>query len=910
MTTAQTRYDAAVRKALDIIAETSDGDRSDKLFRAGVHVGKFAHWQCADPGIAQRLFHEARASGAKDDAIGHIERGIIDGRKSPNAEPAEKVDEKPRETMAELFDRKRISRGVIAAYGIREYQGALYYPVPPMPVERIRFLTKPADMRWRRPGLDGVPVQLPYGLSQLRGGPSDPIYVVNGESGVWAGWTAGLDCVCFCRGEGAAPSETQARALAETGRPIRIVYDLDRPGERGSAKVAAALTAAGCVDVRNLLLPEDLHPGNDFGDLWVKCGADKAAFRALLESLPERGAAVAKPPTEQPDLPTQDLAPVTCDYLNRACPGIPAPKGVKVPYGYIISSEGVHKLPPEDKDDEMPRLICGGPVAVVGYSRDKDLGTMTCTIAYRRPHDPTWYTHECDRATLMEARKVSGLSAVGVPVTSGQAASLVQYFAVSEAALSQAGVAVTVTTSAMGWHGNTFVRGYHSHGDAPRLKLPGNAGALHRVAECIGTKGDFAEWKKVAWPIIQTRPTLLTMLAASVFPIIRHVIGCPMFALDICGETSVGKTTGMMVAASVWGQPGNSDNPGYMRTWEGTRVAIETLAGAMRGMPLLLDDTRRQKVQSDCAQIVYDIVAGEGRARGAKDGGMRAMAVYDTVLLSTGEGPLKDMIAAGGLTARCLTLWGAPMGGESVANAETADLLADVVSHHYGHIAELMIEWVRTSTADSRGNLLERYHRYLSAFRAMLPPDAPRVAYRQAKYAAGLSAAGKVLAWVAGLDPKTRWITPEAWGVAAKSSATADRATAALQDLASHVAVNSGRVYVPRKVPSSHVPDPTAPHQGWIAHRVPDGALSVPVTIAREFLTRAGYACVEVIASWRERGWIESSSPRGTRSVRFGEQVVTCYSLTAAALAIAAGQDSGATDPAPDDDDTDNPLAF
>jgi hypothetical protein len=899
MTTAQSRYDSAVAAALVIIAETSDGDRSTKLYRAGVHVGKFAHWGCADPGIAQRLFHEARASGAKDDAIGHIERGIADGRKSPNAEPVEKTDEKPRETLAELFDRKRISRGVISAYGIREYQGALYYPVPPMPVERIRFLTKPAEMRWRRPGLEGVPVQLPYGMAQLRGTATDPIYVVNGESGVWAGWTAGVDAVCFCRGEGAAPSETQAGALADTGRPIRIVYDLDRPGERGSAKVAAALTAAGCVDVLGMLLPEELGAKGDFGDLWVKCGADKDAFRAVLESLPERGA-VAKPPTAQPDLPEQQ-PPATNDYLTRACPGIPAPRGVKVPYGYILSSEGVHKLPPPDEEDEMPRLICGGPIAIVGYSRDKDLGTMTCTIAYRRPHDPTWYTHECDRATLMEARKVSSLSAVGVPVTSGQSASLVQYFAASEAALSEGGLPVSVMTSAMGWHGNTFVRGTHSHGDAPRLRLPPDS-ALRSLAESVGVSGEWETWKAKVWSECATRPTLRLMIAASVVPAIMRIIECPSFAVDICGGTSQGKTTAMLVAASVWG------SHKFCETWDSTPVGVENLCNLNRCMPSLLDDTRNQVNPAVCAHVVFAIVSGRGRKRGAANGGMRATAEFETVILSTGEGALKDMAQIGGLAARCLPIWGSPMGGKSAVNAAAARALKQATRYHYGHIGAAVVDHLMRMTKDERAELRQRYARYIEWF-SMRATGGSDVAQRLAEYAAAIAVAGKLIAKVMGLPLDTVWVTSDIWATASESSATADRATAALQDLASHVAVNSGRVYVPRKVPSSHVPDPTAPHQGWIAHRVPDGALSVPVTIAREFLTRAGYACGEVISSWRERGWIESSSPRGTRSVRFGEQVVTCYSLTAASIATAAGQDSGATELEPDDD-ADNPLAF
>ena len=902
------RWQAAIDTARTIIAETKDGDRTNRLFRAGVHIGAFADWPEATGDFRGELVSLAIAHGADDaQARSNIDRGIEQGRKSPAdradvPEPDTAPGDAPRETMAELFARKLISRDVAKVYSIREYRGAMYYPVPPMPVERIRFLTKPAEMRWRRPGLEGVPVQLPYGLSQLRGAATDPIYVVNGESGVWAGWTASVDAVCFCRGEGAAPSETQAAALAATGRPIRIVYDLDRPGERGSAKVAAALTAAGCGDVAALLLPDTLGAKGDFGDLWVKCGADKGAFRAALESMPERGA-VAKPPTTQPDLPPQDRdhPPATNDYLTRACPGIPAPRGVKVPYGYLLSSEGVHRLPPPDKDDEMPKLICGGPIAIVGYSRDKDLGHMACTIAYRRPHDQTWYTHECDRATLMESRKVSGLSAVGVPVTSGQAASLVQYFAASEAALSEGGHPVSVMTSAMGWHGNTFVRGTHSHGDAPRLRLPPDS-ALRSLAESVGVSGEWETWKARVWSECATRPTLRLMIAASIVPAIMRIIECPSFAVDICGGTSQGKTTAMFVAASVWG------SHKFCETWDTTQVGVENLCSLNRCMPSLLDDTRNQVNPAVCAHVVFAIVSGRGRKRGAANGGMRATAEFETVILSTGEGALKDMAQIGGLAARCLPIWGSPMGGKSTANAAVARALKQATRYHHGHIGAAVVDHLIRMTADERAELRQRYTRYIEWF-SIRASGGSDVAQRLAEYAAAIAVAGKLIAKVMGLPLDTVWVTSEIWAAASESSATADRATAALQDLASHVAVNSGRVYVPRKVSSSHVPDPTAPHQGWIAHRVPDGALSVPVTIAREFLTRAGYTYGEVIASWRERGWIESSSPRGTRSVRFGEQVVTCYSLTAAAITIAAGQDSGAADE-PDDDDPTNPLAF
>ena len=86
-TSSERRYEGARQKAITILYETGDGDRSMRLFRAGVTIGKVQHFACANPAILDELVHYAMANGAKrPEAKKQIGNGIEAGKRTPNNE--------------------------------------------------------------------------------------------------------------------------------------------------------------------------------------------------------------------------------------------------------------------------------------------------------------------------------------------------------------------------------------------------------------------------------------------------------------------------------------------------------------------------------------------------------------------------------------------------------------------------------------------------------------------------------------------------------------------------------------------------------------------------------------------------------------------------------------------------------
>lgn len=885
-TEAEKRYASAYESAVQIIYETRDGLRNEKLNRAGYHLGRFAFWPCAMPRteVVHNLTTLAVAQGANRK---EAERTIRDGyeagkKKDPVPVPDGKVRKvRTTETMAQLWARKRLTAEVADTYQIRETDGELRYPVDGIIQQRVRVLTQPSSMRWA-PRLDGLVLPLPYGFTSLDG--HGPVYWVNGESAVWACRAAGIDAVTSCLGETSKPSPLQLEAMAKLGRPVRVVYDLDAAGERGSAMTVAALVEAGVDAVPLLLDVNTLGAKGDVGDLWVHHAPDAAAFALALANLPRRDAIEPAKPAE-PDSPEQPTGP---GGLTMACPGIPAPESVGIPYGWVLDRRGV--VLSHATDPEKDKVVCRTPLAIVARTRDQKGKTMTCTLAYWLPVEERWETIEVERQTLMEARKVSGLSAYGVPVTSGEGALLVQYMAASDAALDEARIPVTSTVSTMGWHDGAFLRGYHQHGkNCPRLRLNGKAGAVGIIADSIGERGEWSEWVSHVWPSVRRFLTLRVAVAAAIVPLLTELLPyLPMFAVDICGTTSRGKTTAMRVAASVWG------GPKYMRTWDATAVGVERMAAPLNGLPLLLDDTKRLKNPEIAASAVYGIVSNEGRARGQSDEGMREIAQYRTAIVSTGEAPLKDIGQHGGLGARCITLWGSPLGEPNHESAELSRRLSATVQSHYGHIGKGVVEYLLSLTPDDRANWCNRYEQHLRHYTATAAPG--DIGPRLSESGAALALAWQMLCEAMGLPYDPLMFASE-WRSITAAADTADRALGALIDLHTHINLNPDRIYRPRasNLPESQQPSEVAPSSGYLAHMA-RGVLSVPVSTAKSFLERTmGHTLSECVAAWNERGWLRSGDARRTHTVRIADRPIACYTFTPAAMSIVAAADEGAS---------------
>ena len=108
----------------------------------------------------------------------------------------------------------------------------------------------------------------------------------------------------------------------------------------------------------------------------------------------------------------------------------------------------------------------------------------------------------------------------------------------------------------------------------------------------------------------------------------------------LCGPSSIGKTTLLRVAASVWGS--GADN-GYVRVWRATANGLETnMAGACDTL-LPLDEVG-QVDGREIGQAIYMASSGVGKTRMSRDATLKASHKWRLVILSSGEQPIESKL--------------------------------------------------------------------------------------------------------------------------------------------------------------------------------------------------------------------------------------------------------------------------
>jgi uncharacterized protein (DUF927 family) len=107
------------------------------------------------------------------------------------------------------------------------------------------------------------------------------------------------------------------------------------------------------------------------------------------------------------------------------------------------------------------------------------------------------------------------------------------------------------------------------------------------------------------------------------------------------GRSSLGKTTALRVAGSVWG--GSEATSGYLRQWRATANGLEGIAALHCDTLLCLDELSEVNPR-EASSIAYMLANGQGKARARRDGSARPSYLWRLLFLSSGEITLADKV--------------------------------------------------------------------------------------------------------------------------------------------------------------------------------------------------------------------------------------------------------------------------
>lgn len=164
----------------------------------------------------------------------------------------------------------------------------------------------------------------------------------------------------------------------------------------------------------------------------------------------------------------------------------------------------------------------------------------------------------------------------------------------------------------------------------------------------FGEKGSLVDWQReVAAYCTDNTILQAAVCVALAGPLIRtfqNPVG-----VHFVGPTSVGKSTALAVASSVWGS--GSAAQGFMRTWKSTQNGLEAIAAERNDTFLPLDEIGEAN-EKDIGKAVYALSNGIGKVRANVHGKARETATWRVATLSTGESSLDTLMGRQGEVSR------------------------------------------------------------------------------------------------------------------------------------------------------------------------------------------------------------------------------------------------------------------
>lgn len=420
-----------------------------------------------------------------------------------------------------------------------------------------------------------------------------------------------------------------------------------------------------------------------------------------------------------------------------------------LPAGYLLDEHGAVWFESTTEraggNESKMTFVSKSPLRITEIRENIDSGQISVVISYG--YLGKTRSTVISRSQMCNTRSlVAALAGEGAPVNSNNAKQMVSYLAAYEHDFADL-IPRKKTTSKFGRgsEGEKFL--------LPGLMAdvefePGGAGDLSLYRAFSARKGSLASWVETMNSVARGGfmiPQIAVL--ASFIPPLQKPLQIPNFILDIFGNTSSGKSTTLRLAASVFGNPFDSDS--LIQQWMNTKIAIEQIAGMCSELPIYLDDA--QHCPSELKRnVVYMIANGKGKGRAGGHGGLKETMTWRTVALSTSEEPLYEAGTHEGVRSRILPVGGfvAPFPPNSAPLVQT---LEKTVSLNHGFAGEAFI---RHLNGWKNGDWAKWERRYRLLSQELALNSASDIIGRVSGYIAAVGVAGEIVCPLLGIGFK------------------------------------------------------------------------------------------------------------------------------------------------------------
>jgi hypothetical protein len=314
-------------------------------------------------------------------------------------------------------------------------------------------------------------------------------------------------------------------------------------------------------------------------------GDFKAAAKALAPPRQQRGGHTPPEPEDDPD----------------------APAGVPLRERFRVDDSGVWYAPPPDKEGKQPPevWVCAR-LEIVAETRDESNNNHGHLLEFRdrHGHPQQWAMPLELLEDQREYRKV--LRRFGLVMNSAARGELQLYLDVWRTKVRARCV------DRVGWYGSAYVLPDTTLGKAEEERLV--LQNLDRNSEGYHQAGTLAGWQTTIAARCVGNSRLLLVVSAGFAAALLDLLHEESGGIHLRGASSEGKTTALLIAATVWGEPGR------LERWRTTANALEGVALAHNDNLLCLDELKELDPR-EAGGVAYMPANGAGKRRGQPHGG-------------------------------------------------------------------------------------------------------------------------------------------------------------------------------------------------------------------------------------------------------------------------------------------------
>lgn len=306
---------------------------------------------------------------------------------------------------------------------------------------------------------------------------------------------------------------------------------------------------------------------------------------------------------------------------------------------FELTLNGVHFIGRDDKGNEKPPQWICSPLRIVAMTRDTKSNEWGRLLEWQ---DNDGNKHqwpmpmdllEGDGAEVRRELARMGLQIAPTLSARNYLAAYVKVWPVEARAR---------CTDRLGWHGKAYLlpdRAYQEGGEPIVFQN------MHSLEPAFVISGTFDDWRDNIAARALGNSRLVFAISLALAGPLAMLVNEDSGGFHLRGASSIGKSTALQVAASVWGKPAS-----YVRSWLSTANGLEGLA-AMHNDGLLILDEIGQIDPSKAGEAAYLLGNGQGKARANRNGLARQSQRWRLLYLSAGEESLLGLMARAGLRA-------------------------------------------------------------------------------------------------------------------------------------------------------------------------------------------------------------------------------------------------------------------